>query len=466
MAKALSLFQLNNKIKKTINTNFAGKQWIIAEISELRVNQNGHCYLELIEKDDKTNKIIAKARATIWAHTFPMLNSYFFSETNKQLSAGLKILLYGEVLFQEVYSFSINIVDVDPNYTLGDIAKKRKDTIERLENEGVFTMNKDLYLKPLTKTIALISSPTAAGYEDFINQINAESHPFKFIVKLFPAVMQGENADKSITNALDNIYLYEDVFDVVVIIRGGGSQSDLNCFDSYLLAYYVTQFPMPIVSGIGHQRDQSVVDMVANVSLKTPTAVADFLIDRLYALENELLILQNKIIYNTESILGNSREKLNSFSHRFIPIVKASLEIKKSRLKIAQSSLEKYTPLYIKNKEVNLHHQLRKLKLHLSANLSEQNHLLNNLHSEMKNAVSSLLINQNHKLNMWVQTIKYADPELMLKKGYSISKFKGKVLKSTTKLKEGDIIETFISGAILTSEIKKIHKNGEEKNIV
>jgi len=446
MDKALSLYQLNNEIKQTINNNFPTKQWIVAEISELRVNQNGHCYLELIEKDDKSNKIIAKARATIWAYTYPMLSSFFKSETNENLCAGLKVMVYAEVVFQEIYSYSINIVDIDPNYTLGDIARKRKETIARLENEGVLDMNKDLELNPLTKTIALISSASAAGYEDFINQLNSDSESFNFIVKLFPAIMQGENADKSITQALDFIYEYDDVFDAVVIIRGGGSQADLNCFDSYWLAYNITQFPLPVISGIGHQRDKSIVDIVSNVSLKTPTAVANFLIDRLLSQEAELLSLQNDFICGIESILNESNNKLNTLSHRFIPAVKSGLENKKIVLNIAQSNFLRSSSNFCSKQEVNLFHQVSKLKLQMETKLAEKKYALSKVQNKAENGLNSIFIKQKHKLNMWTQAMTYANPEYMLKKGYSITTYNGKLLKDSSIVREDDIIHTRISG--------------------
>jgi exodeoxyribonuclease VII large subunit len=227
----------------------------VAEISELNMNRSGHCYLELIEKDSLSDKIIAKSRATIWAFTFRTLKAYFETTTGETLRGGLKVLLKASIEFHEVFGFSLNIQDIDPQYTLGDLARKKAQIIQQLTSEGVLDMNKGLPFPLVPQRIAVISSETAAGYGDFLNQLETNSFGYCFFTELFPAIMQGDKASESIILALEHVYSHIDEFDLVAIMRGGGSKSDLNCFDDYELAYFITQFPLPILTGIGHERD-------------------------------------------------------------------------------------------------------------------------------------------------------------------------------------------------------------------
>ncbi|PLX12682.1 MAG: exodeoxyribonuclease VII large subunit, partial [Marinilabiliales bacterium] len=280
MNQPFTLLGLNKSIQEKINASFSENVWVIGEISELKVNQNGHCYLELIEKDFVTDHIIAKSRATIWSYTYRMLRPYFESVTGHELIPGIKLLVQVKVEFHELYGLSLNITDIDPNYTLGDLAQKRKETIKRLENDGVFNLNKELNFPMVPQKIAVISSETAAGYQDFKDQLENNSYGFKFYTKLYQSKMQGTLAEDSIINSLEMIFENENLFDVVVIIRGGGSQADLSCFDSYLLAANIAQFPLPILTGIGHDKDESIADLVAFHKLKTPTAVAEYIIEK------------------------------------------------------------------------------------------------------------------------------------------------------------------------------------------
>lgn len=227
MAEHLSLFDLNHQIKTQLESAFNSTYWVVAEISELRMHRSGHCYLELIEKDTDSEQVKAKARATIWAFTFRMLKPYFETTTGQSLTAGIKVLVRASIEYQEVYGLSLNIKDIDPTFTLGDIARRRMQIIQQLEDEGVMDMNKEVDLAPVPQTFAIISSPSAAGYEDFINQLENNPYGFKIYHKLFPAIMQGDQTEQSIIDALERIYTYEEVFDAVVIIRGGGSTADL-----------------------------------------------------------------------------------------------------------------------------------------------------------------------------------------------------------------------------------------------
>jgi len=309
---SITLSELSERIQETIKLNFDTPVWIRAEISELRENPNGHCYLEFVEKDTNTDFLLAKSKATIWSSTYRMLKPYFENSTGQMLRAGLNVLVAVTVEFHGVYGFSLNVRDIDPTFTIGEMAARRLKIIRQLEEDGIADMNKQLDFPRRPQRIAIISSPTAAGYGDFIDQLRNEVSNFAFYTRLFPAVMQGEQAENSIISALEKIFNHSELFDVVVIIRGGGATTDLACFDSYELALNCAQFPLPIIAGIGHQRDVSILDMVAHTSVKTPTAAAELLIEYMQQTENEVL----NLIADIQQIV----QYKVADEHRFCPI--------------------------------------------------------------------------------------------------------------------------------------------------
>ena len=274
---SLTLLDLQRMVRATLESRFRDPLWISAEISELKVNRTGHCYLNLVEKGATDGAPRAEARAVIWKSAYLPMASMFEAATGTTLRAGLRVLVRVVVSYHEVYGFSLQIIDLDPRYTLGEVERRRRETIARLQQDGVWDMNRELTLSRPTLRIAILSSDTAAGYQDFMNELCRNT--YRFETTLFRSLMQGDAAEESVINALNEIAARESDFDVVAIIRGGGSTSDLALFDSYLIASYVAQFPLPIFSGIGHDKDISVVDMVAHTSLKTPTAVATKLVE-------------------------------------------------------------------------------------------------------------------------------------------------------------------------------------------
>ena len=321
----IRLVELNSFVKKLIADN-TQPQWITAEISEVNEHYSGHCYLELIEKDDADEHIIAKAKAVIWSFTYRMIKPYFETTTHERLMAGMKVLVKVEVSFHEAYGYRLVIKDIDPQYTLGDMARKRALIIQQLYAEGVMDLNKEIDLPLLVQRIAVISSPGAAGYTDFCNQLHGNAFGFVFYHRLFAAVMQGTETEASIINALEAVYEHKELFDVVVIIRGGGATSDLSWFDNYNIAYHCTQFPLPILSGIGHDKDVSVVDMVAHTSLKTPTAVAQFLVDCMQQTESNLHTVKEEIINYTEQALESWQQRLQLVTLQLPNAVKRKVE--------------------------------------------------------------------------------------------------------------------------------------------
>lgn len=407
---ALSLYELNNLVRGVIADTFSQRFWIRAEMSDVRCNQNGHCYLEFIEKDSNNKTIIAKARGSIWSNVFRMLKAYFESETGQAFASGLKVLVQVSIEFHELYGYSLNVHDIDPSYTLGDQAKNRTLIIKQLEEEGVLDLNKELPLAKIANRIAVISSPTAAGYEDFCNQLTNNKDGFIFYNKLFPAIMQGDRTEQSIITALDRIYENIDKFDAVVIIRGGGATSDLSSFDSYLLAANCAQFPLPIITGIGHERDDTVLDIVAHTRAKTPTAVAEFLIKHIYESVSELIDIQDSIIFETNKRLIEEATILNTLVTKYSYIIK-------DRTK----------------------DQLNKLDI-----ISEK----------IKNAAIRVLQDQKHILESKEQYIEHNSPENILKKGYTLTLAGKKIIKSKAGVKKGDNIVTRFADGEVESLVK------------
>ena len=276
--EGLTLFELNVLVKKSITQCLPDDYWVQAEISDVRFNMTGHCYLEFVQKAPGGNNLIAKARGVIWCDTLQLLKPYFEETTGQVFVAGIKVLVKVTVEFHELYGYSLTVRDIDPTYTVGDMVRRRKEILSQLQAEGVLTLNKELEMPLPPQRIAVISSATAAGYGDFSHQLSSNSHGYYFHTELFPAVMQGNQVEESVIGALDAIMGRLDDFDVVVIIRGGGATSDLSGFDTYMLAAACAQFPLPIITGIGHERDDTVLDAVSHTRVKTPTAAAELLI--------------------------------------------------------------------------------------------------------------------------------------------------------------------------------------------
>ena len=341
MSEKLSLTELQLIIRDSLYLSLPQMFWVVAEISEITVNSSGHCYLELVEKHPDEKNIRARIRGIIWSSRFGFIRSFFENITGETLKSGLKILVKAKVEYHELYGLSLVISDIDPAFTLGDMAVKRQLIIKKLEEEGVFSMNREIDFPLLPQRIAVISSKNAAGYTDFLNHLTGNSYGYVFYTALIETPMQGTETEQGVISALDKIAMHADLFDLVVIIRGGGSQTDLSWFDSYGIAYYVTQFPLPVVTGIGHEKNMSVTDMVANKSLKTPTAVADFLIDRMAIAEDELNELSSGIRDTSRVIIEENKNILETYSIKLLPL--ARIMISDSREKLSGKVMELIT---------------------------------------------------------------------------------------------------------------------------
>ncbi len=329
--QALTLSQMQERIRAAVEENAGGAQWVVAEISEMKVNFSGHCYLELTERDPAGKAPVAQARATIWVNKYKLIARYFRTVTGSDLASGMKVMLLCTPAYHPVYGLSLSVSDIDPAYTLGETELQRQQTIARLREEGVFDMNRectDLTLVP--QRLAVVSSPQAAGFQDFCREIGAS--PFLFEIELFAAAMQGTQAEGDIIAALEAIAGREEEFDAVALIRGGGSQGDLGGFDSYLLCAHIAQFPLPVVTGIGHDKDVSVADLVAHTSLKTPTAVAGFFVDRAAEVWAVIGGLEGEIIESARRTLVQEGLRIENASRLLASRAQAALNLNRIEL--------------------------------------------------------------------------------------------------------------------------------------
>ena len=416
MSEHYSLRQLNLLVREAIETELPDEYWVEAELSECREN-SGHCYMELIEKDERTNTPIARASAKCWRQTWQMAKPYFERTTGQQLRAGMKVLLKVYAQFHEAYGFSWIVSDIDPTYTLRDMARKRQEIIRQLKEEGVFDLQRELRIPTFAKRIAVISAQNAAGYGDFCRQLEDNDYGFRFEVTLFPAIMQGEQVESSIIAALNAIYEAtvpdgepSDPYDCVVIIRGGGATADLSGFDTLALAENVAQFPLPVITGIGHDRDESILDMVANTKVKTPTAAAALLID------------------NLRQVL----DRINSAQQHLTTAISTRL----STLNAQLSTIQALIPTLA----------LR--------TVGDQRHRIEMLESRLPVAIERRLTSQKHLLESLSLKLQGFDPQLLLSRGYSITLHNGRTVRDPRQLKAGDEIETRVEHGTIQSVVK------------
>ena len=408
--QALSLYELNGLVKRTIRDRMSETYWVQAELSDVRSNYSGHCYLEFIQKDASGNNLIAKARGTIWSNIYKMLKPYFEQETGQAFASGIKVLVRVSVDFHELYGYSLTVLDIDPTYTVGDMERKRREILRQLEKEGVIDLNKELEMPVLPQRIAVISSATAAGYGDFCNQLSNNPRGYGFYTELFPAIMQGERVEESIIAALDAIYARLEAFDVVVIIRGGGATSDLSGFDTYELAANCAQFPLPIITGIGHERDDTVIDLIAHTRVKTPTAAAAFLV----------------------ACMDQVADRLDNLSFRLQQGVRNRLLWEHRRIEGLKQRIPSSAYKRISDAKYGL----------LAAN------------RDLQMATRQFLSMKKHRLELLQQCLNDALPEKQLARGYSITLKNGKAVKDASALKEGDTLVTLLYKGKVESVIK------------
>ena len=408
-----SLLELNRLVRATIEDTLCEQYWLEAEIGQIGEN-NGHCYLEFIQKVEGHNTPVARAKAKCWRNVWGSVRPYFEHTTGQTLTLGMKVLVLVHPDFHEAFGFSWIVDDIDPRFTLGDMARRRQEIIRQLKAEGVFDLNRELPLPLFTQRIAVISSSTAAGYGDFCRQLEENKRGFRFSVTLYESLMQGEGVERSIISALDKINAHIDDYDCVVIIRGGGATSDMSGFDSLLLAENVANFPLPVITGIGHDRDECILDMVSHTRVKTPTAAAAFLIDR----------------------LEQVARRIDDAADRITSYVQHRMEIEKMRLSRAAE----------------------RIPILFSLVKSKQENKMETLNQRIASAVQRLIDRRRHTLDILEQRTKSLDPTLLLQRGYSITLVNGHALRSPSAVKPGDVIVTRLADGTVKSTVNETKK--------
>lgn len=436
METALTLYELNNLVSEVISSVMPDEYWVEAEISELRVVR-GNCYMELVQKAEDTRTPVARASAKCWRTYWILVQSSFERVTGRQLCPGMKVMMRVHADFHEAYGFSWIVTDINPEYTLGDIARRRREIIARLKEEGVFDLQKELIIPLFAQRVAVISSDNAAGYDDFCNQLHNNEKGLAFSVKLYPAVMQGESTETSVIDALDRIYKDEDKFDVVVIIRGGGATSDLSGFDTLKLAENVANFPLPIIVGIGHNRDESVLDLVANMSVKTPTAAAAFLIDRLAAVA----------------------ARVDAAATSLSKYVTNRIEQEKSRIKYLSTVLPSLYAAVKSRENMRISRMSDSLYVAVRQIVASEKARLDLMPQRLSGAWRQAVTGESHRLQMLEQRVAASDPKRMLARGYTLTLHDGRAVTDLSSLKKGDMLTTLFAGGEVMSEVNKISKN-------
>ncbi|HOQ67419.1 MAG TPA: exodeoxyribonuclease VII large subunit [Candidatus Atribacteria bacterium] len=431
----LTLKELAQGLKDVIEDYyFSAPLWVVAEIAEIRLNSHtGHCYLELVEKED--DQVLARMKGIIWASNYSSVSSFFQEVTGRNLERGMKVLFLARLRFHLVHGLSLDIKEIDPSYSLGEMMRKKREILERLEREGLLALNRSLPFPLFPQRVAVISSPTAAGWEDFVDHLQNNSHGFSFFCKLFPTLMQGDKVESSLLSSLEEIKEEQDSFDVVVIIRGGGSNVDLSCFDSYLLGKTVAAFSLPVLVGIGHERDDTVLDYVAHTSLKTPTAVAEFLVDWMRKVEEEI----DEEMKRLKEAVRNSEERekyvLATLAERWAERVRALLLSSKEELSLCRERL--------------LVHSQRIL-----GKIGEEQRAY---WRQVQNLVEKKISREREMLERAEQAIRFLSPENVLRRGYSITYREGTVVKSFKDLQEEDIVSTRLRDGWIKSKVEEAY---------
>ena len=430
---AITLREFNNRIKRLLNNPAVCNCWICADLSDVNV-RGGHCYLELLEKDERTGATVAKMRGIIWANRFAYLRQKFVQVTGQDLRSGLKVMLEVSVNYHEQYGISLIITDIDPSYTLGDMERLRREILTRLKAEGIIDMNKQLEFPVVPQRIAIVSAAGAAGYGDFMNQLHHNAYGLQFYTCLFPAVMQGKETVASVTAALDRINSHIDLFDCVVIIRGGGSTSDLNSFDDYNLAANVAQFPLPVVVGIGHERDVTILDYVACRRVKTPTAAAELLIG-----------------CGVEALahIDELRETIVSIAREYITEAQLQMQYLTSTIPLVAGNI-------VERNRTRLQHIMQIVPLTAQSRIAQGNERLLFFLKQMQQASAQTIMREKMRLTAIYEKVQILSPQNTLRRGYSLTTVNGHAVTDASQLAAGDTITTHLANGTVTSTINKL----------
>ena len=432
VSPALTLSQLNQRIAGLLASQSLRDVWVTAELSDFR-RSGGHCYMELMEKIEPTGAVAARMRGIIWANQAPRICSKFATVTGQQIAAGLKVMVRGTVNYHASYGISFVITDIEPSFTVGDVERRRREILRRLQAEGILELNRSLEWPVPALRVAVISAPGAAGYGDFIHQLYNNSSRLRFVTRLFPAVVQGERTVPSVIEALERIAADDEgCWDCVVIIRGGGATSDLISFDDYHLAANIAQFPLPVIVGIGHERDVTVLDFVANMRVKTPTAAAEWLVGRAEQLLDHLRTLSSEMLHAVTERVSGSLAQL-AYIEGQLPIAPvAAVERASNRLSRSVMALEAVSARCIVPR-------LSRLEATAAA---------------IGPAVANQMARRGDRLNSMEELLDALSPAATLRRGYSITRVDGKAVRSAEKLASGTIITTTLAEGTVTSKVE------------
>lgn len=435
---ALTLYELNSLVQGVVEQTMADEYWVQAEIASASEHR-GHLYLELVQNDERTHTPIARAQAKCWASSWMMIRRHFERVTQRRLTAGMSLLLKVYAQFHPAYGFSWIVTDIDPTFTLGDMARRRNEIVRQLKEDGVFDMQKQLEMPRFCQRIAVISSQTAAGYGDFCRHLQDNAYGLTFDVRLFPAIMQGEQVEQSVINALNAVNEHLDEYDCVVIIRGGGATADMSGFDTLSLAENVAQFPLPIITGIGHERDECVLDMVSHTRVKTPTAAAALLIDKLAAVAQDLDNMSLAITTATRQRIERETARMTTHEMRIQTLALLTVERQSNKLNTLKQNLAVYAERALSDRKQTV------------AILQQQLPVYCQRYIDLRQQKLELLSKRAEMLN----------PQRILSLGYSMTVHDGHIVKDPETLKEGDVIETRLRDGMLKSVVVKQPKGAE-----
>lgn len=425
------MVEFNRRIGGLLHDASVQRCWVVAETSDVR-QSGGHCYLELVQKNAQTGQTLARMRGIVWASVYARLRCEFERATGQPFASGMNVMVEVSANFHEQYGLSVVITGINPTYTLGDMARQRLEILNRLRREGIIDMNKQLPWVDVAQRVAVISAAGAAGYGDFMNQLHNNPSGIKFYTCLFPAVMQGQSTVTSVIAALERINDYADLFDCVVIIRGGGSTSDLNSFDNYDLAANVAQFPLPVICGIGHDRDNTVVDSVASVRVKTPTAAAEWLLDRAQSALDHVNALTDMVVDSATQMLSGARQQLAYFTSG-IPLMADNIVVRhRARLQQIAAAIPVVAARRIDGAGKDLAFASQRVAM----------------------AARQCVANERQRVTGLEKQVELLSPDRVLRRGYSLTLRDGYVVTSASSLRAGDSLVTRFADGERTSVVE------------
>jgi len=449
MSEILSLYELNLIIRSTIETALPETFLVTAEVA--RINVKNHCFLELVDRDDEN--IRAQMDAVIWADRYWVVSRRFRQVTGMDLTKGIRILFEAYVNFHERYGLKLNIIDIDPSYTIGEMALRRKEILRRLEKEGLKDRNRSIPFPLVPQRIGIISSRTAAGYEDLMSHLLNNPYGYRFYCRLYEAVMQGDGAEASVIDALSRCYKDSQSLDVVVIVRGGGSLVDLHCFDSYEIGRMIARMPMPVISGIGHERDVTVVDEVSSMRAKTPTAVADILITRTKEFEDSVDSLSHRLIHASGALIMDEKAHLSALTRGIDSALKKELILNAERLNRYIRGLRTSIRL-LRSRERHVIQEATKLRIISFNRIRAGSRQITDLLQRIRGSVHRLIQSEERRVRAREDNLNHLDPRNVLRRGYSITRRAGRVIRSVNDVGVHDIIDTTLYDGHIQSMVR------------